>query len=88
MSDFSTLYPVSEGSCNGLTIEGEECKRTEDGGFLVPAKHVADALAFIPGLTSEKPEAAPVEGEDAPKKRGRPAKVAEEAAPEATPVEA
>lgn len=82
MSEFSVLYPISEGSCNGLTIEGEECERSLDGGFLVPSKHVADVLAFIPGLTREKPsDATQVETTEG-KKRGRPAKATKETAPE------
>lgn len=52
------LYPIEEGAVNGITVDGVECKKTEDGGFDIPDQHVADALIATAGkLVSEKPGA-------------------------------
>lgn len=50
------LYPIEEGAVNGITVDGVECKKTEDGGFDIPDQHVADAQIATGGkLVSEKP---------------------------------
>ncbi len=77
-----TLYSREPGLVNGLTVEGEEIPRSEDGGFLVTAAHVADLLAFLPGLTSERPEGIKAPEAVKPKKA---AKI--DANPEATKAE-
>ena len=59
------LYPIEDGAVNGITVDGVECKKTEDGGFDVPDQHVADAMIATAGkLVSEKPAAGGSPDED------------------------
>jgi hypothetical protein len=63
------LYPVSEGACNDISVDGVNIPRTEDGGFDVPDQHVADVVtATGDALTSVRPDwvSAPA-GKKAPK---------------------
>jgi hypothetical protein len=51
------LYPASEGSCNDISVDGENIPRTDDGGFDVPDHLAGVILSSLPGLTTEKPAA-------------------------------
>lgn len=59
------LYPIEDGAVNGITVDGVECKKTENGGFDIPDQHVADAVIATGGkLVSEKPATGGLPDED------------------------
>lgn len=73
------LYPASEGSCNDISVDGENIPRTDDGGFDVPDRLVGIILSTLPGLTTEKP--APAVEAKAPKRGMKADPAPEPAAP-------